>query len=86
MAMPEDQNNTQQDPQTTAQLEKLRLEIADLKWKVRWVYKFADLNLFFGLSVVPRCNFVLSSSGAESKQRSRKLDLDSGERQNWTRH
>ena len=30
------------DPQTTAQLEKLRLEIADLKWKVKWVYRVAQ--------------------------------------------
>jgi hypothetical protein len=35
-------NDPKQDPQTTAQLEKLQLEIADLRWKVRWVYKVAQ--------------------------------------------
>lgn len=44
MAKPEEKNNTQQDPQTTAQLEKLQLEIADLRWKVRWVYRSAQVT------------------------------------------
>jgi len=43
-AQPEEKNKTQQDPQTTAQLEKLQLEIADLRWKVRWVYKVAQVT------------------------------------------
>ncbi len=44
MLIPEERNNTKQDPQPDAQLEKLQLEIADLRWKVKWVYRVAQVT------------------------------------------
>jgi len=63
----------QQDPQTAAQLEKLRLEIADLKWKVRWVYKMAQvISILSACIAVAALIFGLYQFNYQQKQESKK--------------
>lgn len=50
MSTPAEKNKSQQDPQTDTQLEKVGLEIADLRWKVGRVYKTAQV-----ISIVSAC-------------------------------
>ncbi|HUS11170.1 MAG TPA: hypothetical protein VMZ30_11960 [Pyrinomonadaceae bacterium] len=43
MALPNDKIDPS-NPQTAAQLEKLRLEVQELRWKVRWFYKLTQIT------------------------------------------
>ncbi len=73
MGTPEEKEKPQQDPQTAAQLVKLGLEIADLRWKVRWVYKTAQvISILSACIAVAALIFGLYQFNYQQKQEAKK--------------